>query len=113
MGTIITLGSVPGGKDGYGHDLRLERELESPIVVDATSLRTCHPMFLVRLRLFVDWHLAAGHEVRVIGPTHPAAAGHLADMGFGLDLPDGVVVGLPSEVKMPTAKELGSPCATS
>lgn len=95
MGTTITLGSVAGGKDGYGHDLRLERELASPIVVDASSLRVCHPMFLVRLRLFVDWHLAAGHDVRIIGPTDPAAARHLADMGFGLELPVDAVVGLP------------------
>ena len=95
VGTTITLGSAAGGKDGYGHDLRLERELESPIVVDATSLRAWHPMFLVRLRLFVDWHLAAGHDVRVIGPRDPAVARRLADMGFGLGLPDGVVAGLP------------------
>jgi anti-sigma regulatory factor (Ser/Thr protein kinase) len=95
VGTSITLGSTPGGKDGYGHDLLLERELESPVVVDATALRACHPMFLVRLRLFMDWHLAAGHEVRIIGPALPVAAGHLADMGVGHGLPDGVVMGLP------------------
>lgn len=46
VGTTITLGSTPGGRDGYGHDLPLERELESPIVVDATSLRACHPSSL-------------------------------------------------------------------
>jgi hypothetical protein len=51
--TPITLGSHAGGRDGYGHDLPLKRELPSPIVVDAGSLQACHPMFLVRLRLFV------------------------------------------------------------
>jgi anti-sigma regulatory factor (Ser/Thr protein kinase) len=52
-------------------------------------------MFLVRLRLFVDWHLAAGHEVVIDAPADPAIAQRLADMRFAAGLPEGVVDGLP------------------
>jgi anti-sigma regulatory factor (Ser/Thr protein kinase) len=103
--TTITLGSHAGGRDGYGHDLPLERELPSPIVVDAGALTAFHPMFLVRLRLFVDWHLEAAHDVLVVAPTRPQVAGRVADMRFGVGLPAGVVVGLPEP--RPEAAVLG------
>jgi anti-sigma regulatory factor (Ser/Thr protein kinase) len=53
-------------------------------------------MFLLRLRLFVDWHLDAGHDVRVVGPSDTAAAQYVADMGLGSGLPEDVVIGLPA-----------------
>jgi anti-sigma regulatory factor (Ser/Thr protein kinase) len=95
VGSRIELSSTSGGSDGYRHDLPLERDLERPIVVDARRLGPCHPMFLVRLRLFLDWHLAAGHEITVVAPAHADVAQRLADLRFAVDLPDGVVDGLP------------------
>ena len=94
MGSRIELSSTTGGRDGYRHDLPLDREVERPIVVDARRLGACHPMFLVRLRLFVDWHLAAGHDITVEGPVDRDVARRLADMRFATGLPDGVVHGL-------------------
>ncbi|HEY4095910.1 MAG TPA: ATP-binding protein [Baekduia sp.] len=95
MSTTITLTASSGGGDGYRRDLPLEPELTSPITVDAGALTGCHPMFLVRLRLFVDWHLAEGHEVVVAPPADPAVAQHLADMRFAVGLPEAVAAGLP------------------
>jgi anti-sigma regulatory factor (Ser/Thr protein kinase) len=91
----LTLGSFPGGANGFRNDLPLEPEIETPILVDLTAVRGCHPMFVVRLRLFIDWHLDAEHEVRVIGPSDPQATRYLADMGLAVDLPSEVIIGLP------------------
>jgi hypothetical protein len=95
VGTTITLGPSSGGDDGYRRDFRLERDLEHPIEIDATDLGRCHPMFLVRLRLFIDWHLALGHEVVVKAPVDRGVAQHLADMRIAEGLPDAVFGGLP------------------
>jgi hypothetical protein len=86
MATSIKLTRASGARDGYGAtDLLLERDLEPPIVVDAAELGPCHPMFAVRLRMFVDWHRAAAHDVRVVPPADATVAGYLAAMAV---LPD-------------------------
>ena len=87
MDTRIQLNASSGGGDGYRGDLPLERDLEQPIMVDASALGPCHPMFAVRLRLFLDWHLSAGHEVRLLSPSDPRVAQQLADLGVGDRLP--------------------------
>lgn len=81
-GTRITLGASAGGGDGYGgRDLLLERDLEPPITVDATALGSCHPMFALRLRMFVEWHRGTGHEVAFIPPRAATVAAQLGAMG--------------------------------
>lgn len=90
MATRIKLTRGLGGGEGFRGDLRFDRDLEGPVVVDATDLAPSHPMFLVRLRLFVDWHVADGRAVVINPPTDPASAGQLASMGLGEEL----VVGL-------------------
>ena len=95
VGTTIRLGANSGTSDGFRGDFRLEQELEPPIVIDAGELGPCHPMFLLRLRLYVDWHLALGHEVSVIAPADRNVAEHLADMRVAEGLPHGVVGELP------------------
>jgi len=76
-------------------DLPLDPDLDQPIVVDASELVDCHPMFALRLRLFVDWHQAAGNVVRVVAPRDLRVAHQVADFRVGLGLPEGTVVGLP------------------
>lgn len=54
-------------------DLPLSHELPRKIGVDCTRLlQPIHPMFGVRLRVFVDWHLHEGREVTVLPPSDPA-----------------------------------------
>lgn len=103
MGTRIAVTAGMSAADGYRGDLPLSRELEQPIVVDASALGSCHPMFVIRLRLFLDWHLSAGHDVRLIAPRDPQVAQYVADMGVGLELPDDVVAGLPRGGSSPAA----------
>jgi hypothetical protein len=109
----ITLHRNSGGKDGYRGDLPLERELDEPIVVDARGLGPCHPMFIIRLRLFLDWHLAAGHEVKLVAPDNPQVARVLVDMGVAEGLPGDVVSGFPQRQGSPEAifgiRRLGGP----
>jgi hypothetical protein len=78
---VINLGSRAGIGDGYRKNLPLEQELTSPIRLDCSALGPCHPMFLVRLRLFIDWHRSAGREVVLTPPRDHGAAQHLMDMG--------------------------------
>ncbi len=79
------------GADGFSGDLPLDRELAEPIVLDLSRLRDCHAMFALRLRVFIDWHRAAGHAVRVLAPDDTATAQRLADLGVATDLPAGVL----------------------
>lgn len=95
MGTTVPLGANSGTGDGFRGDFKLEQDLPSPIVVDAKELGPCHPMFLLRLRLFIDWHRALGHEISVISPSAPDVAQHLADMRLAENLPDNVFGELP------------------
>jgi len=106
VGTTIKLGPSTGGLDGYRNDFLLDRDLKSPITVDASELGPTHPMFLIRLRLFVDWHLAAGHAVSVTTPDDPVVAQHLADMRVHGGLPSGIFGPLPS-ARSETAAVLG------
>lgn len=50
-------------------------------MIDASRLRDCHAMFALRLRMFIDWHSATGHSVRLLPPTDPDTAQRLADLG--------------------------------
>jgi hypothetical protein len=91
VGYTITLTPKAAGADGYRQDLPLEREMVDPIVVDARALASCHPMFAVRLRLFIDWHEAASHSVLVHTPTDITTAQRLADFGVAEGLGDNVI----------------------
>lgn len=81
MSTVIELGSRAGIGDGYRRNLPLEHDLAEPIEVDARRLGPCHPMFLVRLRIFLDWHAAAGRVVSLRLPADADVRALLAEMG--------------------------------
>jgi hypothetical protein len=78
---VITLTERSGDGDGYRTDLPLDQDLQQPIVIDARRLGVCHPMFVVRLRLFFDWHRSQGSTVQLLAPTTVSIAQHLSDMG--------------------------------
>ena len=94
MGTSIALTRLAGSGDGFRADLFLERELDDYVVLDASDLGSCHPMFALRLRLFVDWHLNVGHEVCMHAPRDRHVAQQLADLGVADTVSD-VVLSLP------------------
>lgn len=91
VGTTIVLKRRSGASDGLRDDLPLDRDIESPVVVDAATLDSCHPMFALRLRLFTDWHRSAGHEVIIKPPRSPQIVQHLANLGVASGLPCAVL----------------------
>jgi hypothetical protein len=91
MAMTLPLTRLVGSADGFRGDLPLERELEGDIVLDARELQSCHPMFALRLRLFIDWHLKAGHAVVLKPPQDATTAQRLADLGVGEGLAAAVV----------------------
>lgn len=63
-------------------------------MVDLSTLRGCHAMFALRLRVFIDWHLAARQAVRIVPPRDPDTAQRLADLGVASQV-DPAVLPLP------------------
>jgi hypothetical protein len=69
------------------------------------GLGVCHPMYLVRLRTFLEWQQREGSPVEVLLPTDPAISTHLAEMGVfqGVDVD---LVGTPARVGAATSRIL-------
>lgn len=65
-----------GATDGWRDDFPLDHDLPPELKVDCRELRLpIHPMFAIRLRIFVDWHRGEGRAVLLELPTdHPARA---------------------------------------
>lgn len=64
-----------GGQGGWRDDFPLSHDLPQSLVVDCTPLRSpIHPMFAVRLRIFIDWHRQNGREVDVRPPAEKTAS---------------------------------------
>lgn len=63
-----------GGSGGWRDDFPLNHELPSRLEIDCSRLRLpIHPMFAIRVRVFVDWHAEHGRDVRITAPTDPRA----------------------------------------
>jgi hypothetical protein len=62
------------GQGGWKDDFPLSHDLPDEVVIDSSKLELpIHPMFAVRLRVFVDWHRLQGRTVEVIPPLDAAA----------------------------------------
>jgi hypothetical protein len=62
------------GDQGWKDDFPLSHELPESVMVDCRKLELpIHPMFAVRLRVFVDWHRLQGRTVELILPADPSA----------------------------------------
>lgn len=86
----IGLGPWDGARDGWRASLPLTDDADA-IEVDASRLRFATPTFLIRLRSFIDWHIAAGHHVCVTRPQNHHVANYMARMRVGVGLPVDVV----------------------
>lgn len=69
------------GGGGWRDDLPLDPDLPSVLGLDCRQLvMPIHPMFAVRLRVFIDWHSEGGREVIVDPPVDPTARSVFAAM---------------------------------
>ena len=69
MDWVKHLGARAGQGDGWREDFPLDERLPTTLILDARDLGECHPMFLVRLRTFLDWHAGAGRSVAIVPPA--------------------------------------------
>lgn len=68
--------------DGWREDFPLAHDLPKVVEVDCRRLQLpIHPMFAVRLRIFIEWHREEGREVRVAFPHDSATRRVLEAMG--------------------------------
>lgn len=62
------------GESGWRDDFPLDHELPTALCVDCRKVRLpLHPMFALRMRLFIDWHEREGREVTVLAPDDRSA----------------------------------------
>jgi hypothetical protein len=75
-------------RDGWRDDFPLAHELPDAIEVDCSKLELpIHPMFAVRLRIFIEWHRAAGRDVKTTPPTDSRAKRVFSAMSIDPSLP--------------------------
>lgn len=56
--------------DGWKGDFPLAHDLPETVEIDCSRLQLpLHPMFAVRLRMFIEWHRAAGREIEIMPPA--------------------------------------------
>lgn len=91
----IKIPASAGGGDGWGGSLLLRSDYPENLVVDLTDVNFVVPLFLVRLRTFVDWHTAKGRTVKVIPPSDTSVGRYMARMRVHTNAPAGCFVSLP------------------
>jgi hypothetical protein len=69
--------------------LRPAKKNAHPLPLDLSNLNFVDPLFLVRLRAFLDWHAGRGHEIVVERPKSAHVRNYLARMGVCDQLPAG------------------------
>lgn len=69
--------------------LRPAKANAHPLPLDLSNLNFVDPLFLIRLRAFLDWHTGRGHEVVVERPRNQQVRNYLARMGVCDELPEG------------------------
>lgn len=64
-----------GAEGGWRDDFPLSHDLPQTLTVDCGRLQLpIHPMFSVRLRVFIDWHRQEGREVILVPPKDRATS---------------------------------------
>lgn len=85
-----------GRQGGWRDDFPLDQTLPHELRVSLENLREpVHPMLLVRLQLFVDWHRSRGHDVMIEPPRDPATRSFVSAMGLTAESADHADVVLP------------------
>lgn len=78
------IGARGGSAGGWRDDFPLSRELPEQLSIDLSALKPpVHPMFLVRLRVFAEWHAAQGRSIEVVAPGGDNTARAVMAMGIG------------------------------
>ncbi len=84
MDWCLPLATRPGGASGWDRpDLPLSDGLPDRLSLDTSSVKhPPHPLFAVRLRMFIDWHRARGRDVTALPDPPLDALAALVPSGF-------------------------------
>lgn len=84
----IELGASSGISPGFSGRLQRPGDPEIPIVIDASRLGFVCPMFMIRLRAYVDFCVKSDRTVEFICPQSLDVATYLSRMHIGTGLED-------------------------
>jgi hypothetical protein len=99
---IKEIGGSGGADGGWRNDLPLSHDLPQKLAVDCRSLALpIHPMFAVRLRVFIDWHRHEGRTVEIIPPDNSDALNVVQAMRID---PDAKCVGSDENAVLPVTR---------
>ncbi|HUR86952.1 MAG TPA: hypothetical protein VMY78_16585 [Solirubrobacteraceae bacterium] len=90
MGEVtVNVPAYAGDSNRWGDWVILRQPPQETVVLNLEQLTFADPLFVLRLRGFIDWHCSNGHEVRVIRPRASRVRLYLARMGVARELPEG------------------------
>jgi hypothetical protein len=85
---LIPVPANAGSSARWGEWMILEEPPpDVSLALDLTDLDFTDPLFLARMRGFIDWHCSKGRAVRVISPRSIAVRQYLERMHVACDLP--------------------------
>lgn len=85
---MVNVPADAGTSQRWGEWVILQEPPEETVVLDLSEVRFADPLFLLRLRGFIDWHTSNGHPVRIMRPRNTSVGKYLARMSLANDLPD-------------------------
>jgi hypothetical protein len=77
------------GSTDWGEWVALCEPPPSVVQLDLTELHSIDPLFLARLRAFIDWRCSVGDEIDLVKPREPSVCAYLERMHLASDLPPG------------------------
>jgi hypothetical protein len=77
-----------GTSQRWGEWVVLREPPEETVVMNLSKLGFADPLFVLRLRGFIDWHCSNGRSVRLARPESNAVHNYLARMRVNEDLPE-------------------------
>ena len=87
---VVLPGYTSGRGSSWGSALPLRPAPDgADLRLDLSDLGFVEPLFLLRLRAFIDWHSLRGHAIHIIPPSNFGVRNYLVRMGVFDDLPEG------------------------
>jgi len=88
---VKEIGELGGADGGWRNDLPLSHDLPDELVVDCRRIGLpIHPMFAVRVRVFLEWHRHEGRTVKVVPPGDAAVRRVFNALRIDPESPSGV-----------------------
>jgi hypothetical protein len=88
MGAIeVNVPATAGNSERWGEWAILRQPPQETVVLNLSRVKFADPLFLLRIRGFIDWHCHNGHGVRVVAPRSAAVRNYLSRMQLDEEVP--------------------------